>query len=179
MDMSVQSDPVPLIAAAGGTFDMDPVFRAQFPRVARIIARVVNDTARAEELSVEVFLKLSRTPRVQAGNVNPWLYRTAIRVALDELRKHARREKYERIFTLSRQATIESGETVSDTARQVRSILASIDKRSAEILMLQSEGFSYEEIALAIGIKRASIGKVISRAQQLFRKEYVKRYGKP
>jgi RNA polymerase sigma factor (sigma-70 family) len=177
--MSVQSEPVPLIAAESGVFDLDAVFRALYPRIARVIARVVKDTGRADELSVEVFLKLSRTPRAQRGNVNPWLYRTAIRMALDELRKQSRREKYERIFSLSRPVSIESGEAATERQREVRVILASINKRSAEILLLQSEGFSYEEIALALGIKRVSIGKLISRAQELFRKEYIKRYGKP
>ena len=46
-------------------FDFDATFRAQYARVARTIARVVRDSARAEELAVEVFLKLWRSPRAQ------------------------------------------------------------------------------------------------------------------
>ncbi len=177
--MSFQSQPVALVAAEILAFDLDSVFRAQYPRVARVIARVVKDEARAEELSVEVFLKLSRTRRAQAANVNGWLYRTAVRMALDELRKQYRRQKYERLFSLSRPTTIEHSEAVGERQYQVRSVLAGIDKRSAEILILQSEGFSYDEIAVALGIKPVSVGKLISRAQQLFRKEYVKRHGQP
>src|ERR1041385_5603227 len=82
--------------------DVEAVFHAQYGRVARIIASVIRDPARAEELAVEVFLKWSRTPRRQGENVEGWLYRTAIRVGQNELRRHIRQSKYERLFTLVR-----------------------------------------------------------------------------
>jgi DNA-directed RNA polymerase specialized sigma24 family protein len=46
-------------------FDLEVLFRSQYGRVARIIARVVRDPARAEDLAVEVFLKLWRNPKAQ------------------------------------------------------------------------------------------------------------------
>jgi RNA polymerase sigma-70 factor (ECF subfamily) len=45
--------------------DLERIFAAQYERVARIIARVIRDRARAEELAVEVFIKWSRKPRAQ------------------------------------------------------------------------------------------------------------------
>jgi hypothetical protein len=42
--------------------DLETIFRAQYKRIARVIARVTRDPARAEELAVEVFLKWERTP---------------------------------------------------------------------------------------------------------------------
>jgi RNA polymerase sigma-70 factor (ECF subfamily) len=45
------------------TLDIESLFRARFDRVARVIARVVRDPARAEELAVEAFVRLWRTPR--------------------------------------------------------------------------------------------------------------------
>ena len=38
--------------------DLDTLFRTEYPRLARIIARIIRDPGRAEELAVEVFLKL-------------------------------------------------------------------------------------------------------------------------
>ncbi len=64
-------------------FDLETIFRAQYERVARVIARVVRDPARAEELAVEVFLKLWRNPQAQDGNTEGWLYRAAVRTGLD------------------------------------------------------------------------------------------------
>ena len=60
---------------------------------------------------------------------------------------------------------------------QVRRVLAALDPRDAELLLLRSHGLSYEELAAAIDVKPTSIGTLISRAQQAFRKEYVKQYG--
>lgn len=65
-------------------FNIETAFRTHYGRVARIIARVVRDHARAEELAVEVFLKLWRTRNAQADKVEAWLYRVAVRTALDE-----------------------------------------------------------------------------------------------
>ena len=37
--------------------------------------------------------------------------------------------------------------------------------------------FSYEELALSLGLNPASVGTLLGRAQQAFRKEYLERYG--
>ena len=62
---------------------------------------------------------------------------------------------------------------------RVRATLACLNKRSAEVLILHADGFSHQEIAQALRLSPASIGKLLSRAQAAFRKEYIKRYGKP
>jgi RNA polymerase sigma-70 factor (ECF subfamily) len=49
--------------------------------------------------------------------------------------------------------------------------------REAELLILRSSGLTYGELAGALGLNPASVGTLIARAQQAFRKEYVKQYG--
>src|SRR6516164_6062737 len=49
-----------------------------------VLLRVWFATTRAQELAVEVFLKLWRTRNAQADKVEAWLYRVAVRTALDE-----------------------------------------------------------------------------------------------
>jgi RNA polymerase sigma-70 factor (ECF subfamily) len=63
--------------------------------------------------------------------------------------------------------------------QQVRSVLSAMRVRDAELLILRSEGLSYQEVAEVLGINETSIGTLFRRAQQAFRKEYVKRYGQP
>jgi len=58
----------------------------------------------------------------------------------------------------------------------VRLILANLDERQAELLLLPSRGLSYREVA-ALDLNPASVGTLISRAPQAFRKEYLKHYG--
>ena len=55
---------------------------------------------------------------------------------------------------------------------RVRMTLASIKPRSAKLLILRHSGFSYREIAGALDIKPASVGKLLSRAENEFKKKY-------
>ncbi len=59
----------------------------------------------------------------------------------------------------------------------MRLVLAALDERQAELLLLRSSGLSYEEVASAADVNPSSVGTLISRAQQAFRKEYLKQYG--
>jgi RNA polymerase sigma-70 factor (ECF subfamily) len=156
--------------------DLETVFRAQYGRVARVIACVIRDPARAEELAVEVFLKWSRKSDEQAG-AEGWLYRTAVRTGLNELRRESRRTRYERLVGIGTPPTPEEIRASSEEQERVRSVLAAMRPREAELLMLRSQGLSYEELAAALELNPTSIGTFLSRAQQAFRKEYVERYG--
>jgi RNA polymerase sigma-70 factor, ECF subfamily len=53
-----------------------------------------------------------------------------------------------------------------------------IARRQAELLLLRSHGLSYEELASTLHLNPASVGTLLARAQQAFRKEYINRYGK-
>src|SRR5579862_9651939 len=75
--------------------DFETIFAAQYGRVARAIDRVIRDPARAEELAVDVFLRWSRKGVVNGPYPEGWLYRTAVRIGLDELRRRTRRRRYE------------------------------------------------------------------------------------
>jgi RNA polymerase sigma-70 factor (ECF subfamily) len=169
------------INAREAQFDIDALFRAHYRRVARMIARVVRDPARAEELAVEVFLKLWRNSSAQGEHVEGWLYRVALRAGLDELRRQSRRSRYERLLSLVRStpppSTPEQLHSATEQQERVRSILSALPQREAEFLVLRSHGFSYDEVALTLNIKTSSVGTLLSRAQQSFRKEFIKRYG--
>ena len=158
-------------------FDFEAVFRDQYPRIARVIARVVKDRARAEELAVEVFLKFWRSPPAHGENAAGWLYRTAVRKGLDELRQRTRRRRYERLLGSGKVPTPEDVRSAAQEQERVRTVLAAIESRQAELLVLRSDGLSYQEVAGVMELNPASVGTLLSRAQGAFRKEYIKRYG--
>jgi RNA polymerase sigma-70 factor (ECF subfamily) len=160
--------------------DFETLFYSHYERIARVIGRVVKDHARAEELAVDVFWKLWGSPKAQGEQAGGWLYRSAVRAGLDELRRTTRRTRFERLFGWGQASpTPEQLHAAAEEQEQVRAILAAIDSRQAELLLLRSHGLSYEEVAAALNINPASIGTLIARAQQTFRKEYVKKYGEP
>jgi hypothetical protein len=96
--VSTSNEAVADSSASETHLDIEALFRAHYGRVARIIARVVGDRARSEDLAVEVFLKLWRNHKAQSQNVEGWLYRVAVRAGLDELRRQTRRGHYERML---------------------------------------------------------------------------------
>jgi RNA polymerase sigma-70 factor (ECF subfamily) len=160
------------------SFDFETIFHAHYERIARAIARLVRDPARAEELAVEVFWKFWRNPQAQGEKAGGWLYRAAVRTGLNELRRHARSVRYERLSGPGDgPQTPEEVRAAAEEQEHVRMVLAALDPRQAELLLLRSGGLSYDELASALELNPASVGTLISRAQQAFRKEYVKRYG--
>jgi RNA polymerase sigma-70 factor (ECF subfamily) len=170
----------PLKVTDCAPFDFETVFHLHYSRIARIIARVVRDPARAEELAVDVFWKLWRSPEAHGDSAAGWLYRTAVREGLYELRRQVRRERYEWLLHLvSRPGTPEEIHAAAEEQQHVRHILAKLDQRKAELLVLRSQGLSYDELGDALGLNAASVGTLLRRAQQAFRREYTKHYGEP
>ena len=179
--MNAPSDTVRAAGVEPAASDFETIFAAHYESTARAIARVIHDNGRAEELAVETFWKLSRNPQAQSERVSGWLHRTAIRLALDELRRRARRTRYEGLLAMLHMTghprTPDELFSAEQEQGRVRAVLACMSLRQAELLLLRHDGASYDELASSLEIHPASVGTLLSRAQQAFRKEYIKRYG--
>jgi len=163
-----------------GWTEVERIFRLHYSRLAQVIARVVRDPARAEELAVDVCLRWSAQRQGEGEGAERWLYRAAVRSGLNELRQQMRRSRYERLVSFVRGSpTPEELFAAHQEQARVRLLLAAIKPREAELLLLRSQGFSYEELSGILSLNPASIGTLVSRAQQAFRKEYTRRYGTP
>jgi RNA polymerase sigma-70 factor (ECF subfamily) len=176
--MDARSDALVRMTATSAGVDLETVFNLHYGRIARVITRVIKDPGRAEEIAVDAFLKWSHHPSAHGDRAGGWLYRTAVRMALDELRRQTRRSKAEWLLRLVRPSpTPEELACAKDERERVRCVLASISRRRAELLLLRSDGLSYAELASVLKLQSGSVGTLLTRAQQAFRKEYVKRYG--
>jgi RNA polymerase sigma-70 factor (ECF subfamily) len=155
------------------------MFRAHYARIARVIGRVTRDQARAEELAVDVFLKWWRTPSAHGDRAEGWLVRSAVRLALDELRRVHRRRRLDRVLHLMRLAPPTPADVYDARSDQerARTVLAAMSRRQAALLLLRSEGLSYQELAAGLNLNPSSVGSLLARAQAAFRREYEKRYG--
>jgi RNA polymerase sigma-70 factor (ECF subfamily) len=177
-DVNASRQAVVEMNADEGRPDIETVFHAHYERIARVIARVLRDPSRAEELAVEVFLKWSRNPGAQGANSQAWLYRVAVRTGLDELRRETRRTRREGVVRFFQPSpTPEEIWATAEDQERVRAVLAAIQPRQAELLVLRSHGLTYDELASTLDLKPSSIGTFLGRAEQAFRKEYIKRYG--
>ena len=150
--------------ARDASFDFEAFFEAHYQRIARAVARVVGDPARAEEVTVEAFWKLWRTPGAHGERAGGWVYRTAMRLGLNELRSRRRRGQYE---SQAEGATAlpnpEQAHAAEQERMQVRTALAALEGRQAEMLLLRHGGMSYEEVAAALGLNPASVGTLLAR----------------
>jgi len=182
--VDAQSEVVVAMNGNRGDADLEMVFRAQYERIARVIAGVIRDHARAEELAVEVFLKWDRHPAAHGENAEGWLYRTALRMALNELRTELRRSRYETVFaflsfhTAKRVPSPEQNWAAKEEQEQVRVVLNRLKRRNAGLLLLRNSGLTYSEIAGTLHLNPSSIGTLLKRAEEGFRKEFMKLYGK-
>ena len=158
--------------------DFDDLFAKHYGRLARLLYRVTGDTGRAEEVAAEAFWRLYRKPPPTRDNVEGWLYRAGLRLALDELRKAQRRARYEALASLfgipvSPDRALEQREIQT----RVRRTLAALNQQQSSLILMRSDGFSYAEIAATLALNPASVGTLVARAEKAFREKYERRYG--
>jgi RNA polymerase sigma factor (sigma-70 family) len=157
-------------------------FLENYTRLVGVVFRFVGDYSRAEELTDEAFWRLYRQPYGNS-NFNPsgWVYRTATRLAIDDLRAEARRGRFEREVgpSLIVGSSPDPLGAVLEEERcsQVRRALTFLRPRQAQILILRASGFSYQELAETLNVKAGSVGTRLIRAQAAFRKCYLSLYG--
>jgi RNA polymerase sigma-70 factor, ECF subfamily len=157
----------------------EKLYLEHYGRVVGVLFRLISSRSEAEELSNEVFWKLYRQRLLPNpdGNVGGWLYRTATNLGIDALRKSARRREHEseaaRIALQSRGPSGPlDGVLRDERRRRVRQVLARLKPVQAQALILRASGFSYHEVAETLGVKRVSVGTLILRAEQAFRKHF-------
>lgn len=157
----------------------DALFRAHYARLARVAGRIVHDQARAEEIAADVFLRWRRHPSAHGDGAEGWLYRTVARQALDAWRRDQRWLRIERALSHVGLAPRTPAELHADAEarRQVRAVLGSLRRRDATLLLLWAEDVSYVDMASAVGVQATSVGSLLRRAQDAFKKEYEARHG--
>jgi RNA polymerase sigma-70 factor (ECF subfamily) len=170
---SAQGAAVPAASRHGSVrADLEPVFRAAYPRVVGVAARVLGSRDEAEDVAQEVFLAFARSS-VPAGQAPGWLSVAAAHTALNHLRSGRRRAARE-------EAAGDGGAVAPDVAdavvtrderRRVRAALAQLPRRQAIALVLRHSGLSYAEVAAALDLSPGSVGTTVRRAESALRKE--------
>jgi len=158
----------------------DALFHAHYARVVGVLCRLVGDRAQAEEIAADAFCKLARQPGdADRENLASWLYRVAINGGLDAVRSNARRRRREAAASLGPPAAEDAlARLLAEERRErVQRVLASLKSRDAQLLLLRSDGMSYRDLALALGIHLNSVGSILARAEQEFERRYRARYG--
>lgn len=152
--------------------DLEQVFRATYPRVVAVAARVLGSRDEAEDVAQEVFVAFGRTS-VPAGEALGWLSVAAAHTALNHLRSGRRRAHREEAAGSAAAVCPDVADAVVtlDERRRVRAALARIPRRQAVALVLRHSGLSYAEVAAALDLSPGSVGTTVRRAESALREE--------
>lgn len=169
-------------AERGGERAFGAFFEEHHPRVYELLFRLVGDRAEAEDLALEAFERFWTEAPEALGNAGGWVYRVAMNLGYNHLRAARRRSHYEgevaRLAIDRASAADPEREALRAQERgRVRTVLARISKRNAQLLVLRHSGFSYKEIADALKIAPASVGSLLIRAEKEFESVYTRTHG--
>lgn len=150
----------------------DRVFRAEYARVVGIAARVLGDGAGAEDVAQDSFLALHRRRCSDQPWAGAWVCAAAAHGALNVLRGDRRRRHRERLAAPAHEAADPAlaAERAGD-AVILRAALRRLPPRTATVLVLRHSGFSYAEVAAALGVGQGDVGTMLRRAEAALRKE--------
>ncbi len=144
-----------------------------------MLTRRTGDRDRAEDLAQEVFVRALEAP---PQNPKPWLFAVALNLARDEGRRDVRQDrKLELLKGEARGAFAPPPDEdleVSEERAAVRRALAQLTEQDRSALLLKAEGFSYEEIASALGLARGAIGTTLARARRRLVEAYRAKEGR-
>jgi RNA polymerase sigma-70 factor (ECF subfamily) len=138
---------------------METLFKSFFPLVCKTIYRLVLDTATAEDLAQEVFIRIwNRRGALQDVYFKAYLHRAAINMALDHLDKHKRQGKHlsieENVIQLpASSGSAESSHHLKQTSAHIQQAIDRLPEKCREIFILSRfEEMTYREIAATLNI---------------------------
>jgi RNA polymerase sigma factor (sigma-70 family) len=137
----------------------------------------VQNESVAEDLAQEVFLRLYRNPPDELGAVGAWLHRVLTRVGYDYLNKQTRERALVEKQVLMAAGDSHSAVSNEDEAlrkmeqSEVRDWLERLPDRDRQLLMLKYSGYSYDEIAEKLQVRKPLVGTMLTRATEKLRKQ--------
>ncbi len=164
--------------AFGDRRSFDDAFREEFDRhfasLFRYLDRLSGDPDLAADVAQEAFIRLYRRGSLPERTA-PWLAVVARNLFQNARSKSRRRRRLlaggqaRRTMGDANPSPATSLEAAS-VRRSARKALDRLPEREREMLLLRYEGFSYREIAETLGLKETSVGTLLVRAKDAFRR---------
>ncbi len=153
------------------------IFREYYPFVYRLALRSTSNPAEAEDVTQEAFARLlQHWPRLRIRiSLSAWLARTTLNLAFNSGRGRRRllnlRERLRGLAPES-EASPEEVLLVNEERLAAQHVLLQLRARDRDILVARYSGLSYQEISEVVGVKKASIGTLLVRAEKRFQQAY-------
>jgi RNA polymerase sigma-70 factor (ECF subfamily) len=152
----------------------DVLFQRWSAPLLRYLERMVRDAGTAEELVQEAFLRVyrARARYVPEARFATWLYKIATRLALNELRRPARRAPHRSADDAGAHSLPDAGPSVDAVVdarrrrKRVESELATLPERQRAALWLTAvEGLSYAEVSETLEVSEQAVKALVHRAR--------------
>ena len=152
------------------------LFGHQFQRLFRYLDRMTGEPELAADLAQEAFIRLYRRgalPDVPEA----WLVSVALNLFRNESSTRSRRR---RLLTVTRGEASQADPPPApdqvvmsrEAGDEVRATLDQMAERDRGLLLLWAEGYSYQDMAVALELNEASVGTLLARARRAFRETY-------
>jgi RNA polymerase sigma-70 factor (ECF subfamily) len=170
---------------SGEAFDaaFGRLFEEQFDSLFRYLDRLAGDPALASDLAQEAFTRLYRRGSMP-NDTRAWLVSVASNLFRDERRGSSRRRRL--LMVVPSDAVVgdvalapDEDAELKERRRMVRRVLDGLPERDRQVLLLRHEGYSYREIATALGLAEPSVGTFLARARQAFQTAFREMHGSP
>lgn len=137
-------------------------------KVARLYTRSEADFEDlVQDISIQVWQSLGNYKPSHA--LSTWLYRIALNVSIDRVRREQRRQQKQEAFeTLPH--TGEAGQP-SGRSEQLHHWVQALPPLERALMLLYLEDYPHEEIGEMLGISKSNVGTKISRLKQRLKKE--------
>lgn len=150
------------------------IFDAHFNSIKSFIYYKVGDTAIAEDLAQDTFVKLWETrSAIKISTVKSYLYTIAGNLSINHLKRNQLNFKFRNQLDFN--SNLKSPEyllEMKEYEEKLNSVLAEIPEGSREVfLMNRIEGMKYKEIAENLGLSVKAIEKRISKALEIIREK--------
>ena len=151
--------------------DSDAVFDEHYADLVRYCRRLTGEDDAAEDIAQESVCRLfGDSLKAGPADLRAWLFTTATNLARDRYRTASNRRRLLEAHPV-RPTEPESPDRALDREERradARAALETMMPRDREILLMRYSGFSYREIAEAVGVAASSIGTLLSRAERRF-----------
>jgi RNA polymerase sigma-70 factor (ECF subfamily) len=166
-------------ARAGDADAWGELYREYAPAMFRFCRRALPTREDAEDATMDIFAKLMRDNRIlqydQSRSFTAWLYKVAANHCWDVLRRRKTRQDKEtedlENVPLEHPDPNQLDKLIEQrTSEEVRKALEKLGARARMALVMRYySDMSYDEIAEALGVRRAFVGVVLLRARHELR----------
>lgn len=143
----------------------------------RIAYRIVQDTASAEDMVQDTFVKLwnKREDMSNIDNTEAFAIITLRNTCLDFLRKTKKEYLTEYNIDIPEDISLAKQIELKDDTHQVRGLINKLPQQQRQVMMMKHwDGYSDEEIEQATGLSAGNIRVILSRARKTIREQFFK-----